>query len=123
VAGDRGLALTRSRLAAPLALALGVLLWLAAALAGHPFDGLYGLAGLGLFGLAVFVIDRDSRARAALLDRRASATAGLVLMLAVIGGYLFEVGQGRDGWPYSWLLAMGGASYALAVLLLRDRQV
>jgi hypothetical protein len=97
-------------------------LWVAAALAGHPLDGLYALAGLGLFGVGVFAIEREGQPAAAELDRRASATVGLVLMLAVIGGFVFEIGQGRDGWPYSWLLALGGASYALAVLVLLGRQ-
>jgi hypothetical protein len=55
------------------------------------------------------------------IDLHATALAGLVLVLVIIGAFLVEVAQGHDGSPYSALGAVGGLAYILAVALLRWR--
>ena len=56
-----------------------------------------------------------------MIDVHATALAGLVLTLVIIGAFLVEVAQGRDGSPYSALGAVGGLVYVAAVALLRWR--
>ena len=55
------------------------------------------------------------------IDLNATALAGLVLVLVIIGAFLVEVAQGRDGSPYSALGAIGGLAYIAAVAFLRWR--
>jgi hypothetical protein len=55
------------------------------------------------------------------IDVHATALAGLVVILVIIGAFLVEVAQGHDGSPYSALGAVGGLAYILAVALLRWR--
>ena len=55
------------------------------------------------------------------IDVHATALAGVVVILAIIGAFLVEVAQGKDGSPYSALGAVGGVAYILAVALLRWR--
>ena len=55
------------------------------------------------------------------IDLHATALAGLVLVLVIIGAFLVEVAQGHDGSPYSALGAIGGVAYIAAVALLRWR--
>jgi hypothetical protein len=41
--------------------------------------------------------------------------AALVLIVTLIVAGLTEIAQGHGGSPYTWLCAIGGLSYALAV--------
>ena len=43
------------------------------------------------------------------IDVHATALAGIVLVLVIIGAWLVEVAQGQDGSPYAQLGAVGGA--------------
>lgn len=61
----------------------------------------------------------DERSR--LFDLRATAFAGVVIMLILIAGFLFELSQGGDGQPYSAVLAAGGVSYIAGLLWLGYR--
>ena len=70
------------------------------------------LAGLGGPG-------RDERWER--IDVHATALTGLVLILVIIGAWLVEIAQGKDGSPYAALGAVGGIAYILAVALLRWR--
>ena len=54
-------------------------------------------------------------------DLRASAFAGGVVLVALLGGGLYELARGEDGQPYALLAALGGASYIAALLWLRVR--
>lgn len=63
--------------------------------------------------------ERDERF--AMLDLRASAYTALVLILAIVGGFIFEVAQGRSGAPYYWLGALAGIAYLVCVTILRFR--
>jgi hypothetical protein len=51
----------------------------------------------------------------------ATASAGPVLILVIVGAFLWELAHGRDGRPYTVLAAVGGVSYLLALLVLRWR--
>ena len=55
------------------------------------------------------------------IDVRARATSGLVVMVALTGGWLYDLTQGRDGSPYGQLLAIGGVAYVAAIVVLRRR--
>ena len=57
----------------------------------------------------------------AAIDLRARAFSGLVMLLATIGAWLYELAEGRDGGPYGQLLAIGGLAYIAAVAFLRRR--
>jgi hypothetical protein len=122
----------RSRWFMPLfSLFLGSLMAGALALGG---DGAGALIALGVFAAiaALFYFGRRSETlqglggpgrdeRWALIDLTATALAGLVLILVVIGAFLFEVANGRDGSPYGQLGAVAGVAYLVAVAVLRAR--
>jgi hypothetical protein len=55
------------------------------------------------------------------IDVHATALAGLVLVLVIIGAWLVEVAQGKDGSPYTQLGAIGGLAYVAAIAFLRWR--
>jgi hypothetical protein len=74
---------------------------------GPRSDTLGGIGGTG----------RDERWAA--IDLRASAFGGLVVILAAMGAWLYELADGRDGSPYGQLLAVGGVAYIVAIALLR----
>ena len=90
--------------------AAAVFVLLAAALAfGTRSETLQGLGGPG----------RDERW--AMIDLRATAFAGLVVITVLIGAWLWELAHGRDGSPYGQLAAVGGLAYLVAVAVLRRR--
>ena len=70
------------------------------------------LAGLGGPG-------RDERWE--MIDLRATAFAGGVVIFAVIAGFLIEVARGGDASPYALIGALGGVAYVLAIAVLRAR--
>ncbi len=76
---------------------------------GRRSETLSGLAGPG----------RDERW--ALIDLRATALAGAVTTAFVIGAWLYEVANGRDGNEFALIGAVGGLSYVIAVAVLRWR--
>jgi hypothetical protein len=49
------------------------------------------------------------------------AGAGTVLVLLLTGCIVFELVRGDDPSPYTHLMAVGGASYAIGLLVLRRR--
>ena len=55
------------------------------------------------------------------IDFHATALAGIVLIFVIIGAFLVEVAQGKDGSPYSALGAIGGVAYILSIAFLRWR--
>lgn len=59
--------------------------------------------------------------RLAGMDLQATALAGLVVISAVVVAFVVEIAKGHEGSPYSWLGALGGVSYLLALGLLRWR--
>lgn len=122
----------RSRWFLPLfSLALGVAILAAAWLGGQLGLGLAGLGVMAAFGLLVLAGGRSETVRGlrgdgrderfASIDLRATAFAGTALIVAVIAGWLVELAHGEDGSPYTWLGAVAGLAYLLAVAFLRRR--
>jgi hypothetical protein len=122
-----------SRWWAPLyGLGLGAIVFAAFALGGNATDGAKAFA---LFAVVAVVLlfgspcsdtlgglggsGRDERWAA--IDLRASAVAGFVVILALIGAWLYELADGGDGDPYGRLLAVGGIAYVAAIAFLRRR--
>jgi hypothetical protein len=129
---ERSQAVTRSKWFLPLfSLALGGVVFAASSLGGHPGAGAISLAVMAGFGLLVLLAGRSETVRGlrgdgrderfAQIDLRATAVAGLVLIIALIVSWLVQIAQGHSGSPYDWLCAIGGLSYALAVAFLRWR--
>jgi hypothetical protein len=110
---------------------LGLVMFAASALGGDIAGGVISFGVLAAAG-AVFLFGRRSETlqglggpgrdeRWAMIDVHATAAAGLVLILAVIGGWLYEIAHGRSGNPFGWLGAVAGLAYIVAVALLRLR--
>jgi hypothetical protein len=129
---ERSQAVTRSKWFLPLfSLALGGVVFAASSLGGHPGAGAISLAVMAGFGLLVLLAGRSETVRGlrgdgrderfAQIDLRATAVAGLVLIIALIVSWLVQIAQGHSGSPYDWLCAIGGLSYALAVAFFRWR--
>ncbi|HEY6636068.1 MAG TPA: hypothetical protein VIZ61_00160 [Solirubrobacterales bacterium] len=59
--------------------------------------------------------------RWAMINQRAMAFAGTVLVLILIGGWVVELANGNDGSPYSEVFAGGTIAYFAAALWLRFR--
>jgi pimeloyl-ACP methyl ester carboxylesterase len=59
--------------------------------------------------------------RFAQIDLRATAVAGLSLIITLIVSWLVEIARGHSGSPYYWLCAIGGLAYALAIAFFRWR--
>jgi hypothetical protein len=113
------------------AASLGLILLAAYWIGGHPATG---LGGLGLMVAIAVVLVFGGRSdtirglrgdgrdeRFAMIDLRASAFAGLAVISAVIVGFLVEIGEGHTGSPYTWLAAIGGLVYLVAIGVLRSR--
>jgi hypothetical protein len=129
---ERSQAVTRSKWFLPLfSLALGGVVFAASSLGGHPGAGAISLAVMAGFGLFILLAGRSETIRGlrgdgrderfAQIDLRATALAGLVLIIALIVSWLVQVAQGHSGSPYDWLCAIGGLSYALGVAFFRWR--
>ena len=90
--------------------ALGVMAALAAVFAfGSRSDTVAGLGGPG----------RDERW--AMIDTRATAFAGLVLIVVILGAWLYEVVRDGDGRPYLQLGAVAAVAYLAAIAWMRWR--
>ena len=99
---------------------------------GHQLvTGLIGLVVMAGFGLFIALAGRSETIRGlrgdgrderfALIDMRATAVTGQVLVVAVITAWLVEIARGHDGSPYTWLGALAGVAYAVSVAYLRWR--
>ena len=123
---------TRSRWWMPgFCLFLGAVMLAAFAIGGDVVSGLVCFGIMAALGLVCLLGVRSETLqglsgpgrdeRWAMIDVHATALAGLAVILAIIGGWLYEVASGRDGNPYTWLGAVGGLAYILAVAVLRRR--
>ena len=112
-------------------LGLGVVVLVASWLGGQLGAGLYGLVVMTAFGLVLLLLGGRSETirglttgrdeRFAQIDLRATAVAGLVLIITVIVAWLVEIARGHSGNPYGWLGAIGGLAYIIAVAFFRWR--
>ena len=129
---DCSQAMMRSKWFMPLfCLGLGSAVLAASWLGGQVGAGLVSLAWMAGFGLFFLLVTGRSETirglttgrdeRFAQIDLRATAVAGLALIITLIVAWLVELARGHSGNPYGWLGAIGGLSYALAVVFFRWR--
>ena len=113
-------------------LLLGAVVFAAFAVGGDVREGVFGFAVLVGVGLLFLLGGMRSETLAglggpgrderwALVDLRATAFSGLVVLLAAIGGWLYEIANGSDGSPYGQLAATGGVAYIVGVIVARRR--
>ena len=110
---------------------LGVAVLVAQWIGGDVRSGLISFALLAAFGLLILLggrsetvrglrgDGRDERFRT--IDIHATAFAGVVLIVALIGVWLVELARGHDGSPYGQLMAVGGVAYLAAIAFMRWR--
>lgn len=124
--------MTRSKWFLPLfSVGLGFVMLAAMWIGGDPSTGLQSLAIMTVFGALILFGGRSETVRGLRGDGRderfrqidihATAFAGIVVLSAIIVAFIVEVARGHEGTPYSWLGAIGGLSYLLAVIGLRLR--
>ena len=129
---NRSPAVVRSKWFMPaFCLTLGVVVLVASWLGGQLGSGVFGLVVMTAFGLVILLLTGRSETvrglttgrdeRFAQIDLKATAVAGLVLILTVIVAWLVEIARGHSGQPYDWLAAIGGVAYVAAVALFRWR--
>jgi len=129
---DRVESMTR-RLAVPVtAVVLGAAAWAAQAIGGDVRGGAISFAIMGAYAVVVFVLATrsdiagvlagnapDERYRA--IDLRALAATGLVLIVYVLGGFMWEQAHGRSGMPYTLMGAVAGLTYLGSLIYGRFR--
>jgi O-antigen/teichoic acid export membrane protein len=108
---------------------LGLLVLAAFWIGDRPVEGVIGLVLLTVVGLlfgfgtptlrGLGGAERDERW--AMIDLRATAFAGSITLLVIIGAWLLEIARGHDGSPYGQLGAVAGVAYIVGVALLRRR--
>jgi hypothetical protein len=111
--------------------ALGVVMLAAFWIGGNVGAGEVGLGLMVAMGLVFALGGRSETIRGlrgdgrderfAMIDLRASAFSGLAVIVAVLVGFVVEVGEGHSGNPYAWLAAIGGSVYVVAIWILRAR--
>jgi hypothetical protein len=110
----------------------GVAYLVTSAVSGHPALGIVQMAMMFVFAAALVLAAKRSETVQGLMDHRderlnridlrATAFSGLALILAVLIGAFVELGRGHSGAPYTWLAAIAGLAYILAVIVQRVRQ-
>ena len=98
---------------------------------GDPRVGLFSLGVMVAFSALILFGGRSETIRGLRGDGRderfrqidivATALAGLAVITAIIVAFLVEVSRGNEGSPYSWLGAIGGVAYLVAIGVLRLR--
>ncbi len=110
----------------------GAAILVAGLIGGQPVVGVSGLVIMAAFGLFVLLAGRRSETvrglrgdgrdeRFAMIDLRATAMAGLTIIIALIVAFLVAIARGQSGSPYDWLCAIGGLAYLAAIGILRWR--
>jgi hypothetical protein len=110
---------------------LGAVVLAAEATDGELASGLVWFAVMAGFGALLalggrFDAIRQARGdtedeRDAMINLRAMAAAGQVMIVALTGCIVFALARGDDPSPYTQLMAVGGACYGVALLVLRRR--
>ena len=109
---------------------LAAVMFAAFAIGGDTTSGAYSAAVLLFVGAVFYFGARRSETLAglggpgrderwAMIDLRATAITGGVLIIVIIGGFLYEVARGQDGSPFALLGAIGGLTYVIAIAVLR----
>jgi len=129
---DRSRAISRSKWFTPaILLGLGIVIFAVSWLGGQFRGGLISLAITAAVALVFLLLTSRSETvrgltvgrdeRFAQLDLRATALAGLVVLLATVVAWLVAVAHRQNGHPYDWLVATFGLAYLLAFAFFRWR--
>ena len=122
----------KTQLTTPLlAVAIGVAYLVGGILGDNLVFGVAGFAIMAVVAAGLWLLRGRSETVKGLLDHRderinvmelrATAFAGVVLIVVAIGAFVVEVARGRDGSPYSLLGAVGGLAYITALCAQRVR--
>lgn len=114
------------------ALLLGVLFFAASTLGGQPLLGIGMFVVMVIYGLALVVFGGRSETVAVLrgqpVDERfagfsivATAVAGIAAILVALGGFLWQISQGKSGLEFVLVAASAGLAYLAALAWLRKR--
>ena len=124
--------ITKSKWYLPaLSVALGVVMLIALGIGGDLTSGVISLGIMTAFG-GVFLLGGRSETIRGLrgdgsderfrqIDLHATAFAGIVVITAIIIAFLVEVARGNSGAPFTWLGAIAGLAYLLALVVFRIR--
>ena len=124
--------ITKSKWYLPiLSVVLGVVMLIAMWIGGDLKSGVISLGIMTGFG-ALFLFGGRSETirgfrgdgsdeRFRQIDIHATAFAGIVVITAIIIAFVVEVARGNSGEPFTWLGAIAGLAYLLAVVVFRIR--
>jgi hypothetical protein len=114
-----------------LGVAIGLVYLTGFSVGGKPGDGLIALGIMVVFSAGIALAGWRSETVRGLLDHRderlagidlrATAVTAVVMILAVLAGFVVEVARGHDGSPYDLIGAVGGVAYLGAVGYFRVR--
>jgi hypothetical protein len=114
------------------AVVIGIVYLVAGWLGGDTTFAVFGLALMVGIAAILVVARRFSETIAGLLDRRderinaldsqATSFAGIVLISAVLIGFVLDIARGGNGGPYAMLGAIAGLAYVAALVVLRLRR-
>lgn len=113
-------------------LLLGVLLFAASAIGGHPLVGIGMSAVMAIYSLTLIALGDRSEIVGVLrgqpVDERlagfnlvATAVAGLAAILVALGGFAWQIAHGQAGTEFAVVAAVAGISYLVALVWLRWR--
>ncbi len=110
---------------------LGLIMLGAQWIGGHVGNGLVSLGIMVSFSVALLLGGRSETVRGLRGDGRderfrqidvnATAFAGTTVIVAIIIAFLVEMARGHSGAPYTWLGAVAGLAYIVAVVVMRIR--
>ena len=122
---------SRSRWVLPaFSVLMGVVMFAAEAVGGDRRGGGFALAIMSAYAAlltfggrseTIRVMRGEHDERTALIDLRATAYTGLVLVVAILGAFLVRVARGDSGNPYAALGALAGVTYLVALFIGRWR--
>ncbi|MBO0703594.1 MAG: hypothetical protein J2P38_11715 [Candidatus Dormibacteraeota bacterium] len=125
--------LMRSKWTLPaLCVLIGVVMFVATVIGRQGlFLGLWMFGVMAVAGLAVLLGGRSETLRGLrgdgrderfqMIDLRATAFAGVAVILTLIVAFIVEIARGHSGEPFAWLCAIGGLAYLASVVYLRLR--
>jgi Kef-type K+ transport system membrane component KefB len=108
------------------AVVIGLCYLVAGVVGGQTWFGVFGLSLMLAIGALFWVGSNRSETVAALsdghderinvLNNQASLLAGNDVLVACLVMFVVRLAEGRDAQPYTWLAALGGVSYAAALV-------
>jgi hypothetical protein len=111
--------------------ALGFVILVAQAISGDTRSGVIWFAVMAAVGVLYalggrYEVIRQARGdfedeRDASINRQAMAATGTTLVIVLTGCIVFQLARGENPSPYSTLMAIGGATYIVSLLIQRYR--